>query len=89
MRWIVLAVVAWTAFIVAVVIVVGTPLQAPGCAHLVAPPPQCAEAIAAENARVWSTGTLPALVLAAAGYAAILLAGLARARRRAAPPAQP
>ena len=83
MRSLVVALVAWTVLVVLGAIVIGSPLETPPCAHLVAPPPTCAGEIAAENARVWATHTVPLLVAAVAGYAAIALVSFARARRRA------
>ena len=74
---------AWTVIVLAGAIIIGSPQATPDCAHLISPPSSCATEIAAENARVWSTRTLPLLLVAAGGYVAVILAGLTAGRRRA------
>ncbi len=81
-RWAALAALVWTAVVLAAALLIGSPLATPSCAHLVAPPPACVTEIAAENARVWTSYTLPMLIVAMGAYAVVVLLGLARAKRR-------
>ena len=88
--WAILALVAWTALVMTTASITGSPLATPSCPHLETANgtfaytminPSCASEMAAENARVWATRTLPLLIVLLGGYGAILLTSILRTRR--------
>jgi hypothetical protein len=82
MRIAILAAMAWTAVVVAVLLVTPSLTSAPPCAGMVEPAPGCDALTAAANDFVWLTQTRPMAILSAGGYVLIAVLTLAgRARR--------
>jgi hypothetical protein len=73
--------IAWTVIWLLIVIVAVPPqLNVPTCAHVVSRPATCADSIAAENARVWWTESVPELVVLVVGW--LVVAVWSRRERR-------
>jgi hypothetical protein len=68
---------AWTAFVVAFILLVPGDVNSVGCWRLVGAPPECLAQLAALNDHQWWTRTLPMLVFLSSGY---LVIGAAMAR---------
>jgi hypothetical protein len=72
---------AWTAVVLAVLLLWPSGVDTPGCAHLVTPSAACLGQLADLNDRAWWTRTLPLLAFVASGYVVLAVAA-ARHRRR-------
>jgi hypothetical protein len=71
---------AWTAVVLAVLLLWPGSVDTPGCAHLVTPSVACIGQLADMNDRAWWMQTLPMLAFVASGY--VVLAVLALRHRR-------
>jgi hypothetical protein len=81
MRLVALVAIAWTILVAVVLLATPSLVSAPPCAGLVQPLPGCAVLEDAGNQLVWVTQQRPMVVLAAGGYVAIAVLGLALRRR--------
>jgi hypothetical protein len=81
MKLVLVALLAWTVALVVPVLLIGGHVNTPACAHKVDVGVTCAGQLAAENERLFSQHTFPALVIVVAGYVLAALAAAILARR--------
>lgn len=82
MRWLLVGMVIWTVAVVAILLLVPSPLNTQPCASLTVMSEDCTAQMRAMNDHLWLTFTLPVVSVIVGGYVAVVFFTLrARGRR--------